>query len=87
MARPIPPGTEFSVIGLNDPYGCTFLQNPTTGALSLYRRPLPATNLSFAAALIWDEREPDFANQAIDATLERPRWHQWFDASSIRRFQ
>ena len=58
---------------MNDPYGCSFLQNPTTGALSMYRRPLPATNLRFATALMWDEREPDLANQAIDARLARRR--------------
>ncbi|HJU29667.1 MAG TPA: hypothetical protein VJ718_10880 [Candidatus Binataceae bacterium] len=55
---------------VGDPYGCSLLQNATTGAMSIYRRPLPATNLRFATALMWDEREPDLTNQATDATLD-----------------
>jgi cytochrome c peroxidase len=45
--------------------------------LSLYRRPLPATNLRFLTAVMWDGRESvpgqalsqDLMTQAKDATL------------------
>ena len=45
-------GLEFQIAGINDPYGCntdpiTGLTGPTTGTVSVYRRPLPATNLGF----------------------------------------
>ena len=45
------------------------LTSPTTGILSMYRRPLPATNLGFLTAIMWDGREPSLASQSVDATL------------------
>jgi len=65
---------EFSVASVADPYGCTTnpatgLTSPTTGIVSMYRRPLPSTNLGFLTTIMWDGREPSFAQQAIDATL------------------
>jgi hypothetical protein len=35
----------------------------------MYRRPLPATNLGFLTAIMWDGREPSLAQQSIDATV------------------
>ena len=35
----------------------------------MYRRPLPATNLGFLTAIMWDGREPSLASQSVDATL------------------
>ena len=40
-----------------------------SGIVSIYRRPLPSTNLGFLSTFMWDGREPSFASQAIDATL------------------
>jgi hypothetical protein len=37
--------------------------------VSVYRRPLPATNLPFLTSLMWDGREPSLQSQAADATL------------------
>jgi cytochrome c peroxidase len=37
--------------------------------VSLYRRPLPSTNVDFLSAIMWDSREPTLESQAIDATL------------------
>jgi hypothetical protein len=59
---------------MDDPYGCTTnaatgLTSPTTGIVSIYRRPLPSTNLGFLTAIMWDGREPSLAQQSIDATL------------------
>jgi cytochrome c peroxidase len=72
---PIPPVVlEFAVTGVQDPYGCTTnpttgLTTPTTGTVSMYRRPLPSTNLPFLSAIMWDGREPSLSNQSVDATL------------------
>lgn len=81
IALPVPPGAEFTVINVNNPYGCSDLST-----LSMYRRPLPATNLGFLSTVMWDGREStppstqkitypdtgqllaDLSQQAIDAT-------------------
>jgi cytochrome c peroxidase len=65
---------QFAVTNVDDPYGCTTspatgLTSPTTGIVSMYRRPLPSTNLGFLTTIMWDGREPSLANQSIDATL------------------
>lgn len=84
IALPMPPAAEFTLTSVNDPYACT--TNPATGTdpvtggpmLSVYRRPLPSTNLQFIpglpstiipSAIMWDGREPSLESQAIDATL------------------
>jgi hypothetical protein len=69
----MPPAPEFAVTKVQDPYGCTTnpqtgLTSKTTGFLSMYRRPLPATNLGFLSTIMWDGREPSLSNQAADAT-------------------
>ena len=74
IGLPIPAGAEFAVTAVNDPYQCntnpvTGLISPTSGIVSTYRRPLPATNLGFLSAIMFDGREPNLSNQAIDATL------------------
>jgi cytochrome c peroxidase len=76
ISLPMPPPEllQFSITSVADPYNCntdpTFgLHSPTTGMVSVYRRPLPATNLKFDSALMWDGREPSLENQAIDATI------------------
>lgn len=80
---PIPSDAEFTVVSVQNPYGCN-----NTANLSLYRRPLPAANLRFLSTLMWDGRESslqtgtqkityptnpgdllfDLAHQALDAT-------------------
>lgn len=77
LAIPTPSPTQalqFEVINVADPYNCntnpaTGLTSPTTGILSMYRRPLPSTNLGFLSTIMWDGREPSLASQATDATL------------------
>jgi cytochrome c peroxidase len=69
----VPTGAEFTVDEVDDPYGC---HAPRT-SVSVYRRPLPATNLRFLSAVMWDGRESsptttilqDLAQQADDATM------------------
>jgi hypothetical protein len=58
---------------VDDPYHCESIP----GHISVYRPPLPATNLKFLSSVMWDGRETlagqsilaDLAHQAIDATL------------------
>jgi len=66
MTLPVPANAEFSIIAISDPYQCpeTTATNP-----SLYRRPLPSTNLKFLNGIMWDGREPDLKTQALDATM------------------
>lgn len=70
----MPSGAEFVVESVDDPYDCntnpiTGLTTDSTGIVSVYRRPLPATNLGFLSTIMWDGREPSLASQASDATL------------------
>lgn len=76
----VPAGADFSITAIQDPYNCpdTTAANP-----ALYRRPLPATNLAFDSAVMWDGRETvagpipgksidldaSLSNQAFDATM------------------
>ncbi len=70
--RPLPANAQFNIEVTEDPYNCS---TPTD--ISVYRRPLPSTNLRFLSAVMWDERETapgksiadDLVQQAIDATL------------------
>lgn len=86
ISLPIPANAQFSVKVVSDPYGCA-LTTDATGVqfLSMYRRPLPSTNLGFLSAVMSDGRESvrplnnsstfqpnlnfDLAHQALDATL------------------
>src|ERR1700722_20228446 len=52
IAIQMPSTTEFNVVSVLNPYGCG---DPST--LSMYRRPLPSTNLRFLSTLMWDGRE------------------------------
>lgn len=63
VERPLPANAEFALTAVDDPYG-----HASAAGLSLFRRPLPATNLRFASVLMWDGREPTLAQQAMDAT-------------------
>lgn len=74
VGLPMPDAAEFTVGALADPYDCTGnpatgLSSPSTGTISLYRRPLPATNLAFLSTVMWDGREASLASQAANATL------------------
>ena len=74
IALEIPVTTQFRIASIDDPYNCTTnastgMTSPQTGIVSMYRRPLPATNLGFLSAIMWDGREPSLESQALDATL------------------
>jgi cytochrome c peroxidase len=74
IGLPMPDGVQFAVTSVSDPHHCntdpaTGLTSPTAGIVSIYRRPLPSTNLGFLSAFMWDGRELSLASQAADATL------------------
>jgi cytochrome c peroxidase len=50
---------QFQIRAVHDPYGCAITTDPTTSAktVSVYRRPLPTTNLRFLSTLMFDGRE------------------------------
>ena len=62
VALPVPADAEFTVVSVVNPYGCS---EPAT--LSMYRRPLPSTNLRFLSTVMWDGREstPQTGTQKI----------------------
>lgn len=82
----LPVGAQFTLSVVHDPYGCALTADPNGGPpfVSVYRRPLPATNLGFLSAVMFDGREAkapldndstfmsnliaDLSQQAIDAT-------------------
>jgi cytochrome c peroxidase len=52
IALAVPAGADFEVVNVKNPYGCS-----EKDMLSMYRRPLPATNLKFLSTVMWDGRE------------------------------
>lgn len=80
ISMSVPDTAAFSITQIQDPYSCP---QTTVTQPAMYRRPLPATNLNFLSAVMWDGRETVFGaipgksinltqsltNQALDATL------------------
>ncbi len=52
VGLPMPANAEFTLVAVDDPYGYA-----SAAELSLFRRPLPATNLIWDSAVMWDGRE------------------------------
>ena len=52
----IPANAEFELLSVHDPYGYAG-NNANSNELSLFRRPLPSTNLAFLSTVMWDGRE------------------------------
>lgn len=87
ISIPLPADAQFTISVIHDPYGCAITLDPKTGQedISVYRRPLPATNLAFLSAVMIDGRETvaplddagtflanlktDLRHQALDATM------------------
>jgi len=63
ISLPIPANAEFTLSAVDDPYHFA-----SASQLSLFRRPLPTTNLGFLATVMWDGRET-IAGNTIDADL------------------
>jgi hypothetical protein len=68
----MPANADFDLVDVDDPYGYA-----SAAELSLFRRPLPLTNLPFLSTVMWDGRETfagrslhfDLSDQANNATL------------------
>jgi cytochrome c peroxidase len=91
IGLPLPPDPEFSIVGVTDPNGCnskpsTGLTSPTTGMVSVYRRPLPSTNLRMLSTVMWDGREggllPPASAPAGQPTLADDLAQQAIDATT-----
>ncbi len=52
VGLPMPAGAEFELAAVDDPY-----RFASAAELSLFRRPLPTTNLGFLSTVMWDGRE------------------------------
>ncbi len=85
IALAVPASADFTVIAVHNPYGCG-----DTQTLSMYRRPLPTTNLRFLSAVMWDGRESaaQTGTQKITlatnpADLLADLAHQAIDATTI----
>ena len=81
----VPATAEFSVVSVANPYGCGDL-----ATLSMYRRPLPTTNLRFLSTLMWDGRESSTQTGTQKITLATnpgdllaDLTHQAVDATNI----
>jgi cytochrome c peroxidase len=64
-----PANRDFEVVSVQNPYGCG-----ETAPLSLYRRPLPATNLRFLSAVMWDGRESSSQTATAPVTSATYPW-------------
>ena len=55
----LPDNREFSISAVHDPYGCAITYDPNAGSeiISVYRRPLPTTNLRFLSSVMFDGRD------------------------------
>jgi len=83
----LPANAQYTISVVHDPYGCAITPDPNDGqpTVSVYRRPLPTTNLVFLSTVMFDGRETiaplnngqtfqpnliaDLTHQATDATL------------------
>ena len=52
IAIAVPANANYQVVSVNNPYGCN-----ESNVISMYHRPLPATNLHFLSAVMFDGRE------------------------------
>ena len=56
IAIAVPANADYRVVSVNNPYGCN-----ESDVISMYRRPLPSTNLRFLSAVMFDGRESSAA--------------------------
>ena len=76
IGLPVPATAEFELVAVDDPYNFA-----SAAELSLFRRPLPTTNLKFDSTVMWDGREvvpgepvaDELQTQSSDATTRTPR--------------
>jgi hypothetical protein len=84
----VPSNPQFTISVVHDPYGCALAPDPASGQmiLSVYRRPLPTTNLNFLSTIMFDGRETISAlngASTFQANLVANLTHQAMDATNI----
>jgi len=67
IAIGVPSNADFRVMSVNNPYGCN-----ESDTISMYRRPLPATNLRFLSAVMFDGRESSPLTGTLKITYAAP---------------
>lgn len=77
----LPSNAEFTIVAAHDPYGCAIRYDPLTNQqiISVYRRPLPTTNLRYLSTLMFDGREtvsPLTDSMTMAANLNANLTHQ-----------
>jgi hypothetical protein len=88
----VPPNTtdssppQYTITAVQDPYGCALTTNEQgQQVVSVYRRPLPTTNLGFLSAVMFDGREsllyPLNSEQTFAANLNTDLTQQAIDAT------
>jgi hypothetical protein len=81
----VPANADYQVVSVNNQYGCN-----EADVISMYRRPLPTTNLRFLSAVMFDGRESSAATGTTKIlssnypnSLRRDLAHQSLDATKI----
>jgi cytochrome c peroxidase len=85
---PVPVNAQFSISVVHDPHGCAMVPGSDGGQpiVSVYRRPLPTTNLNFLSTVMFDGREthvPLNNGQTFAANLATDLTQQALDAITI----
>jgi cytochrome c553 len=88
VAQTVPANAQYSISVIHDPYGCALVSDPKSGQLvaSIYRRPLPTTNVTFLSTVMWDGREtlaPLNSGASFLANLRTNLTHQIISATAI----
>jgi len=84
----LPANPQFTLSVVHDPYGCALITDAGTGqtTVSVYRRPLPSTNLGFLSTVMFDGREtvvPLTSGSTFAANLLQDLAHQAHDAIMV----
>jgi cytochrome c peroxidase len=82
-----PNAPQYTIVAVQDPYGCALTTNAQgQQVVSVYRRPLPTTNLGFLSAVMFDGRESFFLplnkEQTFAANLNADLAQQAADATT-----
>jgi hypothetical protein len=85
IAIAVPANADYQVASVNNPYGCN-----ESDVISMYRRPLPTTNLRFLCTVMFDGRESSAATGTTKilfsnypTSLLNDLAHQSVDATTV----
>jgi hypothetical protein len=72
VGLPVPTGSEFTITDVEDPYYC----GAALSEASMFRRPLPTTNLGFLSTVMWDGRRPSRVRRSARIRRGHRRHHR-----------